>query len=147
MGVFEAPAALGLALKMQGRRQLFTGQCRGQVKPEKTRRPRSMPAEAHLPGRKLNEPTVRRGLRGNHGHGRFVELKQTAALLIVCEYQIAADFRHSTARPPERLADLDIPAGTRRCEQTFGGRLAAAEKREAGQQNWPEKMTGQTAFE
>ena len=135
MGVFEPPTAVGLAFKMQGRWKFFAGQRGRQVKPEKPDWPRSMPAETHLTRRKLDEPSVRRGLRGDHGHGRFVELKQMLPFRIVGEHEVAGDFGHSPSRPPYRLADLDFPTGARCCEETFGARLAAAKKREADQQN------------
>src|SRR5580704_973177 len=128
--VFQPPAAVRLALKMQGRRKFFVSERNVQIKPEKTGRPRSVPAETHLPRWKLDEPAVRGGLRSDHGHRSFIELKETAALLVVCEYKVAADFRHSAFRPPQGLADLHLPAGAGRCEKTFGGRLAAAKKRE-----------------
>ena len=42
---------------------------------------------------------------------------------------------------------LEAPAGTGSGEQTLGGGLTAAEKHEAGQQNWPEEKAGQMTFE
>ena len=119
---------------MQCRRKLFPGQSRVQIKPGKPGRCRSMPGETHLLLRKPDEPAVGGGLDENHGHRSLVELKEAAAIRIARQNEVAAEFRQALFRPPERLALLNVPAGTGGCEQILGRRLATAKKREHGQQ-------------
>ena len=61
--------------------------------------------------------------------------------------EVAAEFRQPAFRPPQGLALLDMPAGTRCGEERLGGGLTAAENHEAGQQNGPEQWAGQIMFE
>ena len=120
---------------MKGQGERFPGEGCGQVKPGKPRGWRSMPGEMDLLLRKPDEPTGRRGLREHHGQRRLVELNQRAAIGVAGKHEVAAEFRQTAFGPPERLALLNVPAGTGGREQILGCRLAAAEKHERGQRN------------
>lgn len=94
-----------------------------------------MPGETVLLLGKPDKPTGGRRLRKHHGQRRFVELQEAAAVRVAGQNEVTAEFRQTLFRPPERLALLDVPAGTGGGEQILGRRLATAEKREHGQRN------------
>lgn len=118
---------------MKRRRKLFSGKGRVQIKPRKAGWPRPAPAEAHLSLRKFYQPLVGRGLREKNGHRRLVELNQAAPVVVAGEQEVAAEFRQAVLRTPERLALLDVPAGSSSGEQIFCVCLTAADKHQAGQ--------------
>jgi hypothetical protein len=124
-------------MKRQG--QWFSVQGRGQIKPANRVGGSPCPLKLMLLLGKPDKPAVGRRLRGHHGHRRLVELKEAAAVRIVAgQNEVAAEFRQALFRPPERLALLDVPAGTGGGEQILGRRLATAPKREQGQR----RLTG-----
>ncbi len=94
-----------------------------------------MPGETVLLLGKPDEPAGGSGLREHHGQRRLVKLNQRPTVRVAGQDEVAAEFRQALSRPPERLALLDVPAGAGSREQTLGRRLAAAQKREHGQQN------------
>jgi len=80
-----------------------------QVKPGKASGRRPRPAKLIRRGGNSMSQLVR-CLRRTNGSGVLAKLNCATPILVAGHYELSAQFREPTARPPERLAFLHSPA-------------------------------------